>query len=242
MANMEKKMESRKIRFAVISMNEGGEKYYHLLIEQFKEVTIEFYRTIGHFEKECGSKKYTGIIIDIYTIVSASTEEKGFFFSLQKGLPVMQMKHGFQPLEVSGFVDPKKAEGLSGIELVENFIRSNCLKTQPRGIRMFERKKVLLNIQFLLSKKDLLFNSELLDISQDGCFIMVPHGVNVQNENRVWITITDLQDHNLITCTVKWKKTQMVNDKPMVGLGTQFEKISKQQKMEILEILKNAQS
>ena len=233
-------MESRKIRFAVISMNEGGEKYYHLLIEQFKEVTIEFYRTIGQFEKECGSKKYTGIIIDMYTIISASTEEKGFFFSLQKGLPVMHMKHGFQPLEVSGFGDRKKAAGQSGIELVENFIRSNCMKAQPRGIRMFERKKVLLKIQFLLSKKDLPINSELLDISEEGCFIMVPREVNVQNETRIWLSINDLKDHDLIPCTVKWKKTQMVNDKPMVGLGTQFEKISKQQKMEILEILKNA--
>jgi hypothetical protein len=237
---MEKKMASTKIRIAVISMNDGGGKFYHLLIDQFKDVIIEFYKTIGQFKEECSGKKYTGIIIDIYTIVSASTEEKGFFFSLQKGLPVMQMKHGFQPMEVSGFVDPKKAGELSGIELVENFIHSNCMKTQPRGIRIFERKKVLLKIQFLLSKKDLPFNSELLDISQDGCFIMVPHGVNVQNENRVWITINDLKDHDLITCTVKWKKTQMANDKLMVGLGTQFEKISKKQKMEILEILKNA--
>ena len=233
-------MENVKIRIAVISMNDGGEKFYHLLIDQFKEVIIEFYKTIGQFKEKCSGKKYTGIIIDIYTIVSASTEERGFFFSLQKGLPVMQMKHGFQPMEISGFVDPKKAGGLSEIELVENFIRSNCMKTQPRGIRIFERKKVLLKIQFLLSKKDPPFNSELLDISQDGCFIMVPHGVNVQNKNRVWITINDLKDHNLITCTVKWKKTQMVNDKPMVGFGTQFEKISKKQKMEILEILKNA--
>ena len=233
-------MENVKIRIAVISMNDGGEKFYHLLIDQFKEVIIEFYKTIGQFKEKCSGKKYTGIIIDIYTIVSASTEEKGFFFSLQKGLPVMQMKHGFQPMEISGFVDPKKAGGLSEIELVENFIRSNCMKTQPRGIRIFERKKVLLKIQFLLSKKDPPFNSELLDISQDGCFIMVPHGVNVQNKNRVWITINDLKDHDLITCTVKWKKTQMANDKPMVGLGTQFEKISKKQKMEIFEILKNA--
>jgi c-di-GMP-binding flagellar brake protein YcgR len=237
---MEKKMESVKIRIAVISMNDGGGKFYHLLIDQFKEVTIEFYKTIGQFKKECSDKKYTGIIVDMYTIVSASTEEKGFFFSLQKGLPVMQMKHGFQPLEFSGFVDPKKVPELSGIELVESFIRSNCMKAQPRGIRMFARKKILLKIQFLLSKKDPPFHSELLDLSQDGCFIIVPHGMNVQNENRIWITINDLKDHDLIPCTVKWKGTHMANDRPMIGLGAQFEKISKKQKMEILEILKNA--
>jgi Tfp pilus assembly protein PilZ len=105
---------------------------------------------------------------------------------------------------------------------------------------MFERKKVLLKIQFLLSKRDLPINSELLDISEEGCFIMVPREVNVQNENKIWITINDLKDHNLITCTVKWKKPQLANNKPMVGLGTKFEKISKKQKMEILELLKNA--
>lgn len=235
-------MESRKVRIAMISMNNDGGKFYNLLIAHFKEVIIEFYKTIGQFKKECGEKKYTGIIIDMYTIVSSSTEEKGFFFSLQKGLPVIQMKHGFQPLEVSGFVDQKKAGELSGIKLVENFIHSNCIKTQPRGIRMFERKKVLLKIQFLLSKENLPINSELLDISQEGCFIMVPSEVNVQKENRIWITINDLKDKNLITCIVKWKKTQLANDKPMVGLGTKFETISKKQKTEILDLLKNASS
>jgi hypothetical protein len=234
-------MESEKIRIAMISMNEGGGKFYHLLLDKFKEITIELYKTIGQFEKECSGKKYTGIIIDMYTIVSSSTEERGFFFSLQKGLPVMQMKHEFQPLEVSGFSDSKKVAGLSELELVENFLRSSCKKMPPRGIRRFERKKVLLKIQFLLSKKDLPINSELLDISEEGCFIMVPQEVNVQNENKIWITINDLKDHNFITCIVKWKKTQLANEKQMVGLGTKFEKISKKQKAEILEILKNAQ-
>lgn len=233
-------MESEKIRIAMISMDDDGGEFYHLLIDQFKEVTIEFYKTIGQFKKECGDKKYTGIIIDMYTIVSASTEEKGFFFSLQKGLPMMRMKYGFQPKEVSSFVDPKKARGLPGIELVENFIHSSCKKTSPRGIRMFERRKVLLKIQFLLSKKDLPINSELLDLSEEGCSIIVPQEVNIKNENKIWITINDLKDHNFITCIVKWKKNENVNDKQMVGLGAKFEKISKKQKTEIFEILKNA--
>jgi hypothetical protein len=237
---MENKMENEKIRIAMISMDDGGGKFYHLLMDRFKEVTIEFYKNIGQFEKQCKNKKYTGIIIDMFTIVSASTEEKGFFFSLQKGLPVMRMKYGFQPLKISGSGDSKKAGEEPGIEGVEEFIRSNCIKTPPRGIRMFERKKVLLKIQFLLSKKDLPINSELLDISEEGCSIMVPQKVNVQNENKIWITINDLADHDFITCVVKWKKNQTVNDKQMVGLGTRFEKMSTKQKTEILEILKNA--
>lgn len=226
----------------MISMNEGGGKFYHLLIERFKEVTIEFYKTVGQFKKECGDKKYNGIIVDMYTIVSASTEEKGFFFSMQKGLPVMQMKHGFQPQEVSGFIDQKKVGKLSGIEFVENFIHTSCMKIPPRGIRLFERKKILLKIQLLLTQKDLPIKGELLDISQEGCFIMVPHEVSIQNENRIWITINDLMDKDLIACSVKWKKTQLTNDKSVVGLGAKFEKISKKQKTEILDLLKNASS
>jgi hypothetical protein len=237
---MENKMENEITRIAMISMDDEGGRLYHLLIDQFKEVTIEFYKSIGQFKKECGDKKYTGIIIDMYTIVSAATEEKGFFFSLQKGLPVMRMKYGFQPKEVSSLVDSKKTRALPEIELVNNFIQSSCRKTPPRAIRMFERKKVLLKIQFLLSKKEIPINSELLDLSEEGCSIMVPQEVDVKNENKIWITINDLKNHDFIACIVKWSKNQNINEKQMVGLGAKFEKISREQKTEILEILKNA--
>jgi hypothetical protein len=233
-------METEKIFIAMISMDDSGGNFYHLLIDRFKEVTIEFYKTIGQFKSHCGSKKYTGIIIDMYTIVSASTEEKGFFFSLQKGLPIMRMKFGFQAQSTGDPVASPAAGEQPGIETVKNFIRSSCMRTLPRGIRMFERKKVLLKIQFLLSKKDPPINCDLLDISEEGCSLMVPQELNVQNENKIWITINDLQDQALIPCIVKWKKNQMANGKPAIGLGAKFEKMSKKQKSEILEILKNA--
>lgn len=234
-------METTNLKIALISMNDEERKSYQSLLEPYEQITVESYKAITQFKKESLGKKYSGIIIDMFTIVSASTEEKDFFFPLQQRFPVMQVRRGLVTNEIKGLVNLEKVEGLSGAQIVENYLRSYCLKIPPRGVRSYDRKKILLQIHFFLTKNDLPIKSKLLNISQGGCFILSPHE-RLAEEDRIWISIDDLKDKNLISCRVRWKKEMVENEKHLLGLGIQFEELTPKQQKEILEVLQTGGS
>jgi len=222
---------------ALISMLDEERKFYQMLLDKYPEVKLETYLSLNQFKKECPGKHYSGVIIDMFTIVSASMEEKDFFFSLQKGFPLMQIRRSLEGDDINCLVNQKRVEGLKGAEILENFIQNNCKNINPRGVRIYERKRMLLQIHLLFESQENPVPTQLIDISEGGCFVLAPSHEPKQ-EDRVWITIDDLKEKNPIPCVIKWRKNMEAANSHLIGLGTQFEKLGPELQKEIINILK----
>ncbi len=201
-------------------------------------VELEEYASIRQFRDQCMGKAYSGVMVDIRTLIQARADEKEFFSVLTEAFPVMRMRRGPGAGMLTGLVEGEDLGHFKGEALVEAFV-TLCDKQPPRGVRNQRRKQIILNAMLSLQDpptEDSWFRVSLWDFSQGGCFV-----VTVEDRRKgdlVWLIIRELENHTPIGCRVQWCLPWGADNRHLPGLGLSFQSIAEDQRLELINLMK----
>lgn len=232
-------MEREKCNVVLIALEAKERDYYRSLLSGYKGTNVEEYSTIHQFKKCCPGRKYSGIVVDIRTLIRSTMQEREFFSLLWDGFPVLHISQSTGSNELNCLLEGQESVELKGKELLDHFIEVKCRKVVPRQVRVHTRKKVFLNTFLYLTKDDKNpLKTNLWDISEGGSFVistkMKPEG------EQVWLKFADFNDKTPICGIVRWHRPWGKNFKQLPGFGIEFEKLSAKQLIEIRDIKKIA--
>lgn len=234
-------MEEGYMRVALIANDEDDVEFYKDLLSDYHDMKLEIFNSIHQFRESCDGKLYSGVIIDTRTRISSTTLSKKFFYTLCGGIPVIQInRNRDETADFSCLVEGKRSYGMSGRELLDEFIRKDCKKMIPRRIRIIHRKSVFFNIQLYLTENSQPIKTNMLDVSEKGCFIITTE--QKQKGEKVWLTVKELENKTPICSVIKWVKPWGTEPKQLPGFGVSFDQISKAQIMGIMDAQAEKQS
>ena len=125
-------MDSKKIKISLIVRDRESNEFYNGLLSRFEELRLETYRNISQFKESSKAKDFEGIIIDLRTLIEASTDEKAFFFKIRDGFPVLNVSWAIDKNIFHCFIESKKMPSLKGEKLLEYFVKV-CLKNNKKN-------------------------------------------------------------------------------------------------------------
>jgi hypothetical protein len=180
---------------------------------------------------------YSGLLVDILTLVRSSKEEKVIAYECFNLYPVLRVKWenkkkkiNLSPLEQAFSPDTASA--------LKFFIESRCIPFPARPLRRYGRKNYHLNV--LLSPDGLFSEHDTvrtftLNISREGAFL---HSTQVfETEQTVWLRFLEFADPEPFAATVRWS-LQWGLSRCIPGIGLRFEKLSEAQ-LEVLKTIAN---
>lgn len=175
---------------------------------------------------------YNGMMIDLFTKMKASPEEKTLVQEILDHLPVLLLRWDDQ----TGSMKCLYSGQMIGDVTLENFVQQQCRWSKARKIRSSLRINLHLNV--LLSRTSKLreenaIRSTTLDVSKGGCFLYSTDswGTNVS----VWFIFKELKDKTPIRGQVKrvvpWGKEMKAP-----GIGVVFKEAEDAQLEEIYNL------
>lgn len=223
------------LKIALISLSDKNKKLYQDILSKHEDISLETYSTLHQFKKKCNGEKYSGLIVDIRTLIRSPMLDKEFYTSLCKGFPILQVDSNNNSSAINCFIEGEKSLNLKGTQLMDHFVKKVCPIIIPRGIRLKSRKNVFYNIYMYLSENSPPIKSNLWDISEGGCYVISTN--EKQMGDHIWLTINELLDKTPICSEVKWKKSWGTSTNKLPGFGVEFVDITNQQREEINSIL-----
>ncbi|MBJ6725547.1 PilZ domain-containing protein [Geomesophilobacter sediminis] len=224
-------------RILIVSDVEEAKEGYGLAVSRFSvpyDVVFSFKDGLRRAMEE----KFTGIVVDILTLLRSGQEEKliaNDFFSIYPTLKLSWDKRNRQmSLGLPGQASASDPEA----ELA-SFINGRCAIFPPRSMRRHERVPVCLNV--LLSGKNAYAEAGAtktftVNLSESGAFIHTIERYALGDA--AWFVVKDLSDPAPIQArvcrTVEWGGTSRL----VPGIGVEFEQLSGSQQEEIRQIIK----
>lgn len=178
-------------------------------------------------------EQFSGILLDVPTLVRASTGEKASLYDLLNVFPVLRVKWDPRAATVRAlFYDrlPKPGAGL------EDFVRSQCAAFAPRSIRRGERIPLHCNVMVSNSRDfppSSLIRTVTLNVSAGGCFL-IGAGPWARGR-RLWLRIVELEDQSPIEVEIRWGK-EWGESLGIPGAGVRFLSIAPQQLDRLTEL------
>ncbi|HBG08176.1 MAG: pilus assembly protein PilZ [Geobacteraceae bacterium GWC2_58_44] len=175
---------------------------------------------------------YSGLIIDILTLIRSSKEEKliaydclNFYPSLRVKWDARQKTMNLSPLEQTFSADTEAT--------LDYFIESRCRPFTARSLRKFNRKDTSLAL-LLSTCCDFSDGASLktftVNISQGGAFVHTTHSF-VKGQT-VWLRFLELPDAEPIKAVVCWS-IEWGACRSIPGIGVMFEFRSQEQATEL---------
>jgi len=230
----EDKMTGKEIRLVLIARDDADRNSYEALLANYPEVKIESYDSIQQFKENLRERLYSGLIMDFQTLITSSTSDKEFFYSLRKGLPVINVNRSADKKELDYFIEEQRAGALKGKDVLDYFIYGICAKKNPRKVRFHTRKNVYLNVHLHLKGRPSI-KTNLSDISEGGCFVIATE--EPPEDKIIYLTIDDLMDKTIISAEIKWSLPWGKSYTHLPGYGLAFKEISESQLQGIRKIL-----
>lgn len=224
-------MEEQNPKVVLIAQDEQNMEYYKSQLAGHEDLQLEPYFTIHQFKKFCKDKKYSGIIIDIRTLVGATASEREFFSMLWEGFPVLHVNGIQDNGEISCLKEGNQISNLKGKNLLDHFVQKECLNMNPRKVRLYPRKQIFYNIYLYSSEKEDPIKTNLWDISEGGFFAITSS--SKPKDDKIRITIKELEDQTSITGTIQWARPWGKDVYKLPGYGVAFEQIKVAQLQEI---------
>jgi Tfp pilus assembly protein PilZ len=175
---------------------------------------------------------YSGIMIDILTLIRSSKEEKtiaydciNFYPSLRVKWDARQKSMNLSPLEQSFSADTDAT--------LAYFIENRCKPFTARSLRRFNRKETFLSVLFSTSRDfpdDDSIKSFTVNISQGGAFVHTTQPF-VKGQ-AVWLRFVETPDAEPLRAVVCWR-IEWGARPGIPGIGVMFEFISEQQADEL---------
>jgi hypothetical protein len=177
---------------------------------------------------------YSGLMIDILTLVRSSKEEKliaydciNFYPTLRVKWDARQKSMNLSPLEQSFSADTKATLGL--------FIENRCKTFAARSLRRFARKdtslSVLLSRTAEFSENDAI-KTFTVNVSRGGAFLHTT--LRFAKGERVWLRFIEMSDPAPVQAVVCWQIEW--GGRSIPGIGVMFDRLSEGQASEVTKI------
>jgi len=224
-----------KIQVVLIALSNENRKIYYEMLQPFTDISLLSFSTLHQFQKNCKTEKFSGIIIDIRTLIRATSADKDFYSSLAQGFPILQVDLNQDKTDINCFIEGEKTSRLKGKKLWDHFFNRVCSQKGARGVRLKPRKNRFCNTFLYLAQNGSPVKTNLWDISTGGCFVISSDEKKVGDQ--IWLSIRELQDKTPICCQIRWSSPWGSNTEQLPGFGTFFQTISPHQQKEISKIV-----
>jgi hypothetical protein len=212
--------------FNLILIAEPGERKERYLKELQKfNAAIDCVQGPNELFQKCRRKMYSGILVDLKTMIKTSDSKKQLLDKLSIRLPIIRLRINPSTNSVVGLFPGQDVPGDDALR----FFIEKCRELKPSRIRIDQRTNKVLNVVIF---QDNEFDEEkgiranIIDISFRGCFI---NTLNPFNSNeRIWIRIKELKDTSPIQCEIRWAQHWGEEDR-LPGFGALFTQIKDEQ-------------
>ncbi|MFH1075990.1 MAG: PilZ domain-containing protein [Pseudomonadota bacterium] len=184
--------------------------------------------------ERCRIKKYSGIFVDLITLIKIGSREKRILDDISRHFPVMYIRVDPSDNSVVGLFP---GQSVPGKDALPNFIQATCKTFNASKIRVDKRVNKILNVIYFPERNSSTDNTirvNTVNITARGCFITPITHLN--RHDICLIQIKELSDTSLIECTVKWIQ-QWGTENKFPGMGVAFEKIAINQHKQIREYI-----
>ncbi|HJV36997.1 PilZ domain-containing protein [Geomonas sp.] len=191
-------------------------------------VSYDIAETFTDLQRMSSAVPYSGLLVDILTLIRCSKEEKAIAYDCLNYYPSLRLKWdgrdrsiNLSPLEQSDTVDV----GAS----LSFFVETRCKAFTARTLRRFDRKESYLNL--LLSPRPECGEGECLktftlNISRGGAFVHTTDPL--QKGEPVWLRFLELPANEPLKAVVCWC-IEWGTCRGIPGIGVQFEGLTDQQ-------------
>jgi len=233
-------MKGDSIRIVLVAKEEAERSFFGKHFAAYEKVILEEYPTLEDFRAQSPGKAYSGLVIDIRTLIRATAREKLFFSSLLDALPVIRVTRRPNSDSFSGLVESKDlGRGLSGKQILEAFINNLCREHIPCGVSSGEEQTTYLSAYLYFTadfEKERPIKATITDVSEEGCFVITSHECG--SESTLSVVITVIKDSTPIPCQVRWVRPWKTDSRYLPGFGVSFERFEKNQLEELFDFLK----
>ena len=225
-------------RIALIAKDRADQSFFRECLSIYEDVVLEVYSRIEKFRAESPGKFYSGLIVDLRTLIKSSNSEKNFFYPLFEPFPVIRVTRKLDSESFSGLILGENLGHLRGRALCDAFINL-CRDAPPREIRFDIRRKIYLSAYLSFSER--FQNKEpiratISNISKGGCSVITNN--ETQKGSKIWLVLPEIKDQTPIYCEIRWIKPWKPGIRYLPRLGGKFIRISDNQLEELFDILK----
>lgn len=168
---------------------------------------------------------YSGLLIDLLTLVRSSKEEKSIAYDCLNFYPSLRLKWDARNKSMN--LSPlEQARPGDAQETLAYFIQSRCKAFTPRSLRRFNRKDTFLSLLLCSGGPDAdprTLKTFTVNVSQGGAFV---HTTEPLAKNQpVWLRFVDLPDEGAVQARVRWR-IEWGACRSIPGIGVRFDGLS----------------
>jgi hypothetical protein len=177
---------------------------------------------------------YSGILVDVPTMIRSESTNKGRVSSVMDRFPVLRLLYngdrgGIRGLSHGGTVRDNKS--------LKSFVLNECLTFSPRTIRRSRRSDLVLNVLLAADADDFGKRHErtvTVNVSEQGCFVYSTG--EWEDDQTAWMVVNELDDKTPIGLHVHWARFwgEMTR---IPGIGTSYSSIQPGQLEQIRHLL-----
>lgn len=181
------------------------------------------------------SRAYSGILIDILTLIRSSKEEKSIAYDCINYYPAVRVKWDARSRSMN--LSPLDQASTGGGETTLScFIEKRCKPFTARSLRKFKRKDV--NLSLLLSRRAECVEGECLksftvNLSEGGAFVHTNE--SFARGEAVWLHFLDLSGSAPVRAEVCWR-IEWGASRSIPGIGVMFTSLQEEQLEQIRKI------
>ena len=195
--------------------------------------------SIDSLETSLQDTPYNGLLLDVPTMIRASTSQKAKVRALLEYYPVLRLTYRAAVEEVHGLTDGQTTPLQRSLE---EFIGGDCVRFPARAVRAFKRCHLVFNVLLLERAEQPLAEGErtfTFDVSETGCFIA---SVQPPECGRTFSAVLcDLADQTPIPIEVRWR-ILWGETMRAPGFGAKFVSLTEAQRSQLVGKLASARS
>lgn len=205
--------------------------YLDAVRSEVEDVTVV--SSIGELFTLMAREAFNGILLDVPTLVRASSTEKASLYDLIQVFPTLRVKWDSRSSTVRAlFYDrvPGPGAGLG------SFVRQVCARFVPRIIRRRDRVAAHLNVMVSETPSfspEKVIRTVSLNLSLDGCFLIAVDPW--LQGTRLWLRMLEIDDQTPIAAEVRWRKPWGVSP-GIAGAGVRFLELTDEQRKCIVDL------
>jgi hypothetical protein len=195
--------------------------------------------SIDSLETSLQDTPYNGLLLDVPTMIRASTSQKAKVLALLEYYPVLRLSYRAPVDEIHGLADGQTAPQT---HTLEEFVSGDCCRFPARAVRAFKRCHLVFNVRLFDPSEQPREEGEkafTVDVSESGCFVAT---VQPPECGRLLsVVLCDLDDQTPIPIEVRWR-ILWGETMRTPGFGARFLSLTEGQKTELVAKLASARS
>ena len=159
--------------------------------------------SIDSLETSLQDTPYNGLLLDVPTMIRASTSQKAKVLALLEYYPVLRLSYRAPVDEIHGLADGQTAPRT---HTLEEFVGGDCRRFPARAVRAFKRCHLVFNVLLLDPPERPLADGEktfTVDVSESGCFVATVRPPECGRP--LSAVFCDLTDQTPIPLEVRWR-------------------------------------